>query len=141
MTYNPNLPAEYDIVAKLRTTRDPGLCCYYISLAYLYIVRYMHEIINFSPFSDYRFIETRPIDSAIGTDFNFIFYYHCSNLRNFIMYTTYRGVSKAITTDNSAGMDYNTIAYLDSFSYDNPWINQALTANFRKMSHIDTRIY
>src|SRR5882757_5056448 len=110
------LVPDDDVVFHYGAPREPCLGCNDYVLSDLHVVAYVYQIIYFRPASDTGFVERAPIDGGVGTNFDVIFDYQASDLRELFIAPGLgiADVAEAFAAEDGARLDNYTVADLRS---------------------------
>ena len=100
MPYNTYLPAKHAVLTDLGRTCYHIACCQVAVLSYLYIVRYVYEVIKFHSFADDGRTERSTVYSTVSTYLHIVFYHHIAYLRYLFITLILRCKTKSIATDD-----------------------------------------
>jgi hypothetical protein len=109
-----DLASEDDVLLDGNTTGESSLCGDYNVLADLAIVSDVYQVVDFCAAADARDVESSAIDGGVGSDFDIVFNFEASDLREFFVMAGcwIADVAKAVAAKHGAGMDDDAISQL-----------------------------
>lgn len=106
-----NLAAKNGIIPDFCAAGNADLRNEQRSFADFDIVRNLHEVVDFSPFADYRLVEARPVNASICPDFNIVADNNLADLRNFDVHAVYKFISIPVGANHGAGLQAGIFTY------------------------------
>src|SRR5687768_5124661 len=104
MAHNTRLPTDHNVVANFGTAAYAGLGRDYGIIAYLYIMGYLYQVIEFGARFNERRTDGGAVDGGVSTNLHKIFHDYIANLRYFFKAAIcLRRKTKSITAYNRTG--------------------------------------
>ena len=100
----------------------------------------MYQVINLGALAHDGAVHSGSVDAGVAADFHIILQHHVAGLQHLGVLAILGDITKAVATDNSAGLENHSVAQHAILAHGGIGIKSAVLADFYALAHIGMRI-
>jgi hypothetical protein len=140
MIDDSNTATEHDILTDSGASRYTRLCCDNRIFAHRYVVRYLHQVVDFYASGNDGTSKSSAVYGGISADLDIVLYFHDSYLWYFNPLVTLSRVAKPIAPDNHTGVQHHSVSNPTTVTDNDIRMEHTILPNLNPFSQKYTRI-